>query len=199
MARSDFAPLFWISAMIGRTLAAARSALALRAAAPASRAASRFGLLNLCGAERGVRVSEACAPPVRTEESDLLPRAHNATLKADVERLEAQLAPQQRPATRSKRPSSPPAGRGPTGRSPPSRRWRPGSRRWPRPDGLAGEGPRRFACACYHKPSRMRQFAPGQQSEIVRRQYCCGASTSIMTRALSRVAVPAEGVAGSRR
>ena len=34
-ARNVFAPLFWISAMIGRTFAAWRSALALRAVAPA--------------------------------------------------------------------------------------------------------------------------------------------------------------------
>jgi hypothetical protein len=37
MARNVFAPLFWISAMIGRTFAAWRSALAFRAVAPASR------------------------------------------------------------------------------------------------------------------------------------------------------------------
>ena len=35
MARNVVAPLFWISAMIGRTFAAWRSALALRAVAPA--------------------------------------------------------------------------------------------------------------------------------------------------------------------
>ena len=44
MARNVAAPLFWISAMIERTFAAWRSASALRAVAPASRAAEIFGL-----------------------------------------------------------------------------------------------------------------------------------------------------------
>jgi hypothetical protein len=44
MARNVFAPLFWISAMIDTTFAGWRSALALRAVAPASRAAEIFGL-----------------------------------------------------------------------------------------------------------------------------------------------------------
>jgi hypothetical protein len=44
IARNVVAPVFWISAMIGSTFAARRSALALRAAAPASRAPDRFGL-----------------------------------------------------------------------------------------------------------------------------------------------------------
>ena len=60
MARNVVAPLFWISAMIGRTFAAWRSALPLRAVAPASRAAEIFGLPSLLtaglgGAQRGLR------------------------------------------------------------------------------------------------------------------------------------------------
>ena len=67
MARNVFAPLFWISAMIGRTFAAWRSALPLRAVAPASRAAEIFGLPSLLtaglgGAQRPLPARHLAAP-----------------------------------------------------------------------------------------------------------------------------------------
>ena len=110
-------------------------------------------------------------PTVRASDQALMDalREHNATLKADIERLEAQLRIEADRLARAEaraekqaanRPSSsPPRGSGPTRRLPRSQLWRGGSTRWrpsERARGGGGSWDRSRHHACTYAPRHAR-------------------------------------------